>query len=124
MVEMAIIMPLLALILFAVIEWGIAFQRWQVLSAASREGARVASLAGCDPATAEAQAEAIVNQFVAAAGIPSGDITVTTTNACGDAGTNATVRVDYAFQFPVLSNMIPAFSDGLALQGASVMRNE
>jgi hypothetical protein len=34
------------------------------------------------------------------------------------------VRVDYAFQFPVLSNMIPAFADGLTLQGASVMRNE
>ena len=46
MIEMAITMPLLLLLSIGVFEFGRAFQYWQVLTNATREGARVASLPG------------------------------------------------------------------------------
>ncbi len=124
MVEMAILMPLLAIILFGVIEFGIAFQRWQVVSAAAREGARSAVLADCDAGQAEAVINGVVNDFVSAAGITPGEVQVVIDNACGATGTRAQVSVEHAFQFSVLANFIPPLSDGMSLRGASVMRNE
>lgn len=124
MVELALLMPLLAMILFAVIEFGIAFQRWQVVSSAAREGARAAVLAGCDAGAAQTAIESVVHAFVSASGIPAGEVAVTVDNPCGATGTNATVTVAHNFIFPVLSSFVPGLGDGLQLQGASVMRNE
>ena len=44
MAEFALILPLLITILFAIFEFGIAFNRAQALEAAAREGGRLASL--------------------------------------------------------------------------------
>ena len=46
MIEMALTLPLLLLLSVGVFEFGRAFQTWQVLTNATREGARVASLPG------------------------------------------------------------------------------
>lgn len=124
MVEMAILMPLLAVILFGVIEFGIAFQRWQVVSAAAREGARSAVLADCDAGQAEAVITGVINGFVDAAGMAPGDVDILIDNACGETGSHATVTVRHGFEFPVLANFIPPLADGMSLRGASVMRNE
>ena len=50
-VEMAIVFPLLVLMVIGIIEIGVAFRDYLTVSAASREGARVAALAGTDPQT-------------------------------------------------------------------------
>ena len=42
--EFALILPLLMIILFGIIEFGIAFNRVQAIEAAAREGARLASI--------------------------------------------------------------------------------
>ena len=42
--EFAIVLPVLILILFGIIEFGIAFNRAQAVEAAAREGGRIASL--------------------------------------------------------------------------------
>lgn len=44
MAEFVIILPLLVILLFGIIQFGIAFNRVQALHAAAREGARLASL--------------------------------------------------------------------------------
>ena len=44
MVEMAIILPLLVVLVFGIINFGIAFNRLQGFHAAAREGARTASI--------------------------------------------------------------------------------
>lgn len=42
--EFALILPIIALLLFGMIEMGLAYQRQEAVSAAAREGARIASL--------------------------------------------------------------------------------
>ena len=44
MVEMAIVLPVLLILVFAIIEMGIALNRVQAFQAAAREGARIGSL--------------------------------------------------------------------------------
>ncbi len=44
MAEFVIILPLLVIMLFAIIEFGIVYNRVQALHAAAREGARIASI--------------------------------------------------------------------------------
>ncbi|NNC81157.1 MAG: pilus assembly protein [Acidimicrobiales bacterium] len=48
--EFALILPILVLLLFAIIQLGLAFQRFEAVNAAAREGARVASLPSSDNA--------------------------------------------------------------------------
>lgn len=48
LVEFALVIPLLLLILMAIIEFGFLFNSYLVISNASREGARLASLGGSD----------------------------------------------------------------------------
>ncbi len=48
MVEMAIILPLLIVLVFGIIHYGIAFNRLQAFHAAAREGARTASIPSND----------------------------------------------------------------------------
>ena len=48
MVEMAIVLPLLIMLVFGTIHFGIAFNRLQAFHAAAREGARTASIPSND----------------------------------------------------------------------------
>ena len=50
LVEFALVATLLFTILFGIIEFGLAFRDWLSVTSATREGARVASAAGNDPA--------------------------------------------------------------------------
>jgi hypothetical protein len=49
LVEMAIVMPLLLLLVIGMLEIGLAFRSFLTVSAAARDGVRVAALAGNDP---------------------------------------------------------------------------
>jgi len=125
MVEMALLMPLLAVMLFAIIGFGIAFQRWQVVTNAAREGARTAAvrLNGC----AGTPVQSIVLAYVGAAGLGPGDVTigVSPPSPCNAAaGTPVTVTVTHNFVLPVLSGLVPGLGGAIPLTGTSVMRKE
>lgn len=125
MVEMVIILPILALLLFATIEFGIAMQRWQVISNAAREAVRANVVAACDPSAADANARAIVDNYVTVAGLTPGQVTMDTpVNLCGPTGTFASVTVRHNFPLPVVGGFIPSLGGGIPLRGASTMRNE
>lgn len=49
LIEMAVALPLLLLLVIGTIEVGVAFKDYLTVSAASREGARIAALAGTNP---------------------------------------------------------------------------
>ena len=71
-IEFALLLPVLILLLFGTIQFGIAYNRKQGLHAAAREGARVASL----PTTTSGQISTRVND--ALTGVPlSGSPTIT-----------------------------------------------
>ena len=97
LVEFALIFPLLLLVVMGVVDWGLMFQRYEVLTNAAREGARVAAL----PDYGSADVSARVNQYLTGTGM-----TVTTTYLAPtavDVGgscitlTGATVTYDYTF---------------------------
>ena len=67
LVEFALVLPLLLLVMFGIMDFGLLFQRYEAVTNAAREGARIAVL----PGYAQADVEARVNQYLAAAGLKS-----------------------------------------------------
>ena len=125
MVEFVFILPVLLLVLFAIVEFGILFGRWQTLSNAAREGARTAVVVrkDCDTTAVETEVRTVVKSYASSLGITVNDEQITVEGLCGASGTQSNVRVDWPFTFRV----VPGFS-GLSptidLVGNSVMRNE
>jgi Flp pilus assembly protein TadG len=104
MIEMAITMPLLLLLSIGVFEFGRAFQCWQVLTNATREGARVASLPGTSDAAVTSRVQNYLDagqlQFAYSADVVVdrlGEISIGT-----DTASASTVTVSYPFEFIVL----------------------
>ena len=65
LVEFAFVFPTLLLVMLGIIDFGFLFQRYEVVTNAAREGARVAIL----PGYADADVQARVNQYLSAAGL-------------------------------------------------------
>ena len=125
LVEMTLLIPLLTVMLFAIVEFGIAFQRWQVISNAAREGARAAVVRvnGCGGTPVQN----VVETYVGASGIAPGDVTISVVPAAfcnAPSGTPVTVTVTHNFVLPVLSGLVPGLGSAIPLTGTSVMRKE
>lgn len=65
LVEFALVLPLLLLVLLGILDFGLLFQRYEVLTNAAREGARIAIL----PGYSEADAQNRVIQYLQASGL-------------------------------------------------------
>jgi len=127
-VEMAIVLPLLLMLTFAIGEFGVAYTRWQTLTNAAREGARVGIVfrgPGCNAGTVTAEIEQAVERYVAASGIDASDVALTPapTGVCGGTGTPLTVNARVPYQFTVLPGLAGLETD-ITLAAISVMRNE
>lgn len=126
MVEAVIVLPILLMLIFAIVEFGIVFGRWQVLSNAAREGARRAVVfrdpATCNPGIVEAEVDAAVVTYAATLGmaVAAGDVTVT--GACVAGPTTVTVSHDHDFLF--IDGFAPSVASTVSLVGTSTMRNE
>ena len=132
MIETAITLPIVLLVAVGIIEFGRAYQTWQVLTNAAREGARVAVLPGVNDATVRTRVQAYMSsgQLSAAA---SADIDITRNNPIAIGGATATasqVQIDYPFTFMVLqpvARLVVAGSTAgapLTMRAAATMRNE
>lgn len=73
LIEAAILMPVLALFLFGILEWGLAFRSGLTVSDASRAGARVAAAMPRNPEYQTAAAAAVSGRL-ASAGVPAEQI--------------------------------------------------
>ena len=99
LVEFALVMPILAMFLLGIVQFGMAYDAKQSINAAAREGARLAAIpaepSGADPGTTY---EAIAEQVTAVFGEPPDTITVTVhdpgvtlpVRTCTDAGCTPT----------------------------------
>ena len=126
MVEMVIVLPILLVIVFSIVEFGIAFARWQVITNAAREGARAATVfrPSCDAGEVAAEVKSVVVNYATAVGMDVDDLGVTVEGVCGvpNSLTTVSVKSEYTFQFlPNLSNN--QVSSTMDLVGKSVMRN-
>ncbi len=121
MVELAIVLPVLLLVMFAIAEFSVAFLRWQAVSNAAREGARAAAVfrPNC-AATVGAAVDDAVAQVLSSANLPPATPTLGGT-LCAPGSAQVTVTVPYQFQ--ILPNLASGIGD-IDLTATSVMRNE
>ena len=126
MVEFVIILPVLLMLVFAIIEFGVLFGHWQTLSNAAREGARTAVVfrSGCNVSAVEAEVRQRVKDYAAPLGIVLGDGDIAVSGVCGDSTTSSTVTATLPYEFKVLPGFAASVSPTIDLVGNSVMRNE
>lgn len=70
LIEFALVLPLLLLVVLGIAEFGFLFQRYEVITNAAREGARMAVLPGYDSALGQAAVRTRVQAYVAAGRVP------------------------------------------------------
>lgn len=129
LLETAITIPLVLLVTVSIFEFGRAYQTWQVLTNAAREGARVAVIAG----HSDTQVTDAVRSYMQNGQLPSyASATVSINRNVPFGGTTAsTVSVSYPFQFTVLNPVIRLVQEGSTtgqgttnMAASATMRNE
>ena len=110
LVEFAFVFPMLLLVMLGIIDFGFLFQRYEIVTNAAREGARVAILPGYQ--TADVQAR--VNQYLTAGGLtPTDPVTVGAAQALSVGSQCITVKpvtVAYQHQFLFLGPIVGLMS--------------
>jgi Flp pilus assembly protein TadG len=129
LVEAAITIPLLLFIAVGIFEFGRAYQTWQVLTNAAREGARYAVTPG---ATADKTVEIATDYMKHGAldnyGKPG--IVAVNQNVALAVGAGTEVKISYPFEFmllqPVAELVVPGAKTGqpITMTVIAVMRNE
>jgi Flp pilus assembly protein TadG len=131
LLEAAITIPIILLISVGIFEFGRAFQTWQVLTNAAREGARIAVIAG----TTNEQIETRVRDYLDGGGLPlarSADVNIDVQRDVPLGSSNASrITINYPFNFMVLNPVVrlvtPQSNTGagpLAMAASALMRNE
>lgn len=131
LIETALILPILLLIAVGIFEFGRAYQTWEVMTNAVREGARVAIL----PSTTTADAEARVREYLQTGGLAydsSVGVAVTPASVSVGAASAAAsqVTVTYPFSFMVLQPVAQLIVAGtltgepITMRATATMRNE
>jgi Flp pilus assembly protein TadG len=129
LIETALTLPLLLLVVVGIIEFGWVFQKYEVITNAAREGARVYVLPNFGPADAVAR----VQQYLTAAGLNAGAATIPTpaapaeTDLGGTCIWTITVSVSYPHQAPFLGGIGSYFNKSFGtfnLNASSTMRRE
>ena len=117
MVEFALVLPIFIVLLMGIMEFGLLFHQYLVVTSASREGARAAAVGGTD-------AEIMAVTSFAAASIDKGNLTTLVTPAIRVKGTAVTVSVTnpVTINTPIIAEMFPANPGSVS--GATVMRME
>jgi Flp pilus assembly protein TadG len=133
LIEAAFTLPLMLFICIGILEFGRAYQAWQVVTNASREGARVAVLPGSTDAGVTARvttylAAGVLTKPETAQVLIARDATVSLGGALTAAATKVTV--EYPFQFIVLQPIAQlmakdsAVGEAFTMRAITTMRNE
>jgi len=128
LLEAAITIPMILLISVGIFEFGRAYQTWQVLTNAAREGARLAVL----EAPTDSEVRTRVRDYVTGGGLltlSDSQIVVERAVPLG-AATASRVTVNYPFEFMVLNPVVrlvtPTSTTGenITMTAMTLMRNE
>jgi Flp pilus assembly protein TadG len=135
LVEFALVLPLLLLVFAGIVDFGFLFQRYEVVTNAAREGARLAVLPGYTATDVENRVRAYVREGL---GGVAADIDSRTTVALasvpvapgvGAAFTGAQVTVTFTYDYLLLGVMINLATGGdfgraITVHAVSTMRPE
>ena len=129
LLETAITLPLVLLVTVSIFEFGRAYQTWQVMTNAAREGARVAVIAG----NSDSQVQSAVRTYMQNGQLPmyaSASVSIDRNVPFGSV-TASKVSVTYPFQFTVLNPVIRLVKKGSTtgqgttnMVSSATMRNE
>lgn len=128
LIEFAITLPLMLLVLLGTIDFGMLFQRYEVVTNAAREGARVAVL----PGYSDGDVEARVTQLLTAGGLTEPAVTTVGAPVPLDVGGQCIivrpVTVEYPYSYSAVG-AVAAYFDGVGfsrsgLQATAAMRSE
>ena len=129
LLETAITIPLVLLVSISIFEFGRAYQTWQVLTNAAREGARVSILTDQN----DAAVTAAVRNYMTSGRLPnaaSAPINVERSVAFGG-NTASRITINYPFNFMVLSPVARLVQQSsslgqgtLTMSAVAMMRNE
>jgi Flp pilus assembly protein TadG len=103
MTEFALVLPVLALILFAVIQFGIVFNNYVTLTDATRAGARKAAVSRDDP-NRDADVMAAVRS--SATDLDGSKLSVSPPSSTWDSGTDVTVTASYPYSISLLGLVV------------------
>jgi Flp pilus assembly protein TadG len=129
LVEAAITIPILLLISVGIFEFGRAYQTWQVLTNAAREGSRIAVLS----ATKDDDVAKRVRDYMSAGQLQNAGTATISINrnvALTGSDTGSQIEIDYPFDFivlnPVVKLVAPKSTTGapITMVSTSMMRNE
>ena len=127
LLETAITLPLILLVSVAIFEFGRAYQTWQVLTNAAREGARVAVING----VSETQIRKAVTDYAGVGGLSVSDSQISIEQGVAlSVGSGSKITIAYPFQFIVLNGVVrlvtPSSKTGeaLTMSAVALMRNE
>jgi len=129
LIETAITIPLVLLVSVSIFEFGRAYQTWQVLTNAAREGARVAVIAG----TTDAQVTSAVRTYMTSGRLTNAATApvVVERNVALGINNASRITVNYPFNFMVLSPVVrlvqrtSTLGQGtLTMSAVAIMRNE
>ena len=132
LVEMALTLPLMLLVSAGIFEFGRAYQTWQVITNAAREGARVAVLPGYTDAMVTSRVQQYIQAGVLSAGVtPTISIqrSVAVSYGTGSA-TGSKVTVSYPYHFMVLNGVAKlvvkntTLGSDFTMAASATMRNE
>jgi Flp pilus assembly protein TadG len=132
LIETAITMPILLLLMVGIFEIGRAYETWQVLTNAAREGARMSVTPDNDATTTTAMirkymADGQLTKSATAAVNINKNVTITVN---GQPVGASQVIVDYPFEFimlqPIARLVVPGTTTGQAItmRASALMRNE
>ncbi len=119
--EFALILPILATLVFGTIDFGILLWNQEVLVNATREGARQGALFTGGAPSADVQA--VVQQALQDGGVSTAGLSVSVTGQGGAFGTPLTVNTAIPWNFFVIDNLVPGLTVN-QLQAAVTMMNE
>ncbi len=125
-IEFAIVLPLLMMIVFGIIEFGLLMYDKQVITNASREGARIGI---SDVVVFDADIEAVVGNYIASNLITFGTTPTSPVTTIEPAdrtgmvfGQDVTVTVTYNYDFLMLPNFVADFAGVQTLATTTVMK--
>jgi Flp pilus assembly protein TadG len=126
-VEMAVLLPVLTLIIFGIIEFGTYLYNQQVLTNASREGAR-AGIVQQTPRVTDSAIGQIVNNYASGRLVTFGNGGTSPSTVVASTGTgfgsNLTVTATYQYSFLVVGNLIPGLENPRTMRAATTMKFE
>lgn len=114
LVEFALILPLFMIVLFGIMEFGKLWEMSNLITSASREGARVAAISG----TSQSQAINAAQHVLSAANIDDATVSVSGPNSESEVSVTVTVRYT-----PLTGSIIPGF-DQFSISRSTIMRWE